>query len=309
MDEPKYCSQCGTALVIRYEGDRPRPTCPACGFVHYLNPAVAAAALVEERGRVVLIRRRVPPRAGYWGLPAGWVEADESTEEAAIRETAEEAGLKIAIDGLLGAYSFGGSDFPRGVLVVYSAHVVSGQLQPGDDACEAAFFAPHELPPDSEIAFETHRRVLRDWRRARAVVYKVAEQEERRQAAALAAAHDRPEWEADPEVAREQTQLLVAQDDDQVVGYAGLSLAAADRANLEYLFVVPGYRRWGIGTHLIEECVALARRAGMTSVISEIEANNPAVAVYLKAGFHVCGFVSAPAARRGETVLVVAREL
>ena len=78
---------------------------------------------------------------------------------------------------------------------------------------------------------------------------------------------------------------------------------------LSYLFVAPGYRRWGIGTQLIEECIELARGSEMTSIVAEIDAKNPAVAVYLKAGFRVCGFVSAPAAQNEETVLIVACSL
>ena len=70
---------------MRQAGDRERPICRACGFVYYLNPTVAAGALVEEGGRVVLVRRKAHPRAGYWGLPAGYVEVDESAEDAAIR--------------------------------------------------------------------------------------------------------------------------------------------------------------------------------------------------------------------------------
>lgn len=309
MEEPKYCPQCGTALEIRLEGGRPRPTCPACGFIYYRNPVVAVGALVEVEGRVALIRRGVPPRAGYWGLPAGWAEAGETTEEAAIRETLEEAGLNIAIDELLNVYSFGGGDATPGVLVVYSAHVLSGELRPGDDASEAAFFSPTELPADGEIAFWTHRQVLLDWRRARAVIYKPADEAALRQASELALQHDRPAWEVDLTQNSCQTQLLVAEDRDRVVGYAGLNQHPQGQARLEYLFVAPNYRRWGIGTRLIENCVALARHSGISSVVAEVEANNPAVAVYLKAGFHVCGFLSSPAALHGETVLIVACDL
>lgn len=309
MEEPKFCPQCGTALQTRLEGDRPRPTCPACGFIYYLNPVVAVGALVEVDGRVALIRRGVSPRAGYWGLPAGWAEAGETTEEAAIRETAEEAGLDIAIDELLNVYSFGGGDFPPGVLVVYSARVLSGDLRPGDDASEAAFFAPAELPTDSEIAFWTHRQVLRDWRRARAVIYKPADAAAMQQASQLALQHNRPAWEIDLTRNNCQTQLLVAEDRGCVVGYAGLNQHPQGQARLEYLFVAPNYRRWGIGTRLIENCVDLARRSGMASIVAEVEADNPAVAVYLKAGFRVCGFVSSPAALHSETVLIVAGDL
>lgn len=309
MDDPKFCPQCGTGLVLKPEGDRLRHTCPACSFIYYLNPVVAAAALVEEQGRVVLVKRGVAPRAGYWCLPAGYVEADETAEEAAIRETREEAGLDIAVDDLLGVYSFGGGDFPRGVLIVYSSQRISGAPRPGDDAVEAAFFAPDELPPDAEIAFWTHREVLNDWRRAKAITYRLAQDQEAEAVAALAATHQRPLWEGDRHRARPEDRLLVAMDRGQVIGYASVTLAPEGQATLEYVFVTPNYRRWGIGTRLIEQCLDLARSSGMESMVAQVEAGNPAVAVYLKAGFRVCGFASAPAARRDEAVLFVACSL
>ncbi|MEA3337428.1 MAG: GNAT family N-acetyltransferase [Chloroflexota bacterium] len=303
---PKYCPQCGTRLVERLEGDRSRPMCPGCGFIYYLNPVVAAAALVEENGRVVLIRRGVAPRAGYWGLPAGYVEADETAEEAAIRETAEEAGIDIEIDQLLDVYSFGGDDYPRGVLIVYSAHLISGQLQAGDDASDAAFFSPDELPPDQKIAFWTHRNALKDWRRARAINYRPARPEEYAEAIALAQTHQRPTDALGSPESEKDTRLLLALDRGTIVGYAGLIMERATRARIDDVFVTPNYRRWGIGTQLVEECIALARRSDASSIVAEIEAGNPAVAFYLKAGFQVCGFATSPAATRNETSLLVA---
>ena len=118
ISNPSYCPQCGTALEMQMTGDRERPVCPGCGFIFYINPLVAVGALVEHEGKVALVRRGVEPGRGYWGLPAGYVEADESAEEAAARETLEEAHLVVELDGLLDAFSYGmGHD--RGVLLVY----------------------------------------------------------------------------------------------------------------------------------------------------------------------------------------------
>jgi 8-oxo-dGTP diphosphatase len=116
-----YCPKCATELVRRLSGDRARPTCPSCGFVFYFNPVVGAGVLVETDGRVVLVRRGVGPMEGYWSLPAGYVEANERAEEAAVRETFEETGLEIEIDELLGVYSFG-HEPQTGVLILYSGH-------------------------------------------------------------------------------------------------------------------------------------------------------------------------------------------
>ncbi len=179
MQPVNFCPQCGTRLEQQQVGDRVRPVCPACGFIYYLNPVVAAGVLIEQDGRIALIRRGVEPGKGLWGLPAGYVEADESVEEAAIREAREESGLEIELDGLMGVYSFGHDVSSRGVLILYAAHVVRGTLRAGDDAVEVAWFTPESLPPDDQIAFWTHRQALHDWYRARAVRDRLATSEQR----------------------------------------------------------------------------------------------------------------------------------
>ena len=79
-----------------------RPVCPQCGYIVYYNPLVATGALIEQAGRIVLVRRAVEPRAGFWGLPAGYVEADETAEEAATREVREETQIDIEPIALAG---------------------------------------------------------------------------------------------------------------------------------------------------------------------------------------------------------------
>jgi len=299
MEAPTFCPRCGARLEMRWTGERVRPVCPACGFVYYLNPTVAAGTLVEERGRVVLVRRKAEPRAGYWCLPAGYVEADESAEEAAIRETREEAGLEVELDGLLGVYSYGDELHRRGVLILYSAHVVGGALQAGDDALEAAFFGPDELPPDHEIAFRTHRQALRDWRRARAIVYRPATLQEAEEATAINRAHGEPEWDFAADVRSPQGMVLAAIDDDRLVGFASVTLFPAQRiARLNQVFVLPRYRRWGIGSELIRRCIAFAREKQVSGLLAEVETTNPAMVVYIKLGFRVSGFLNGPVPER-----------
>lgn len=276
-------------------GERMRPVCPACGFVYYLNPTVAAGTLVEESGRIVLVRRKAEPRAGYWGLPAGYVEADESAEEAAIRETREEVGLDVELDDLLGVYSYGDELHRRGVLILYAAHAVGGSLQAGDDAAEAAFFAPDELPPDEKIAFRTHRQALRDWRRARAVVYRLATLEEADEATSINRFHGELERDFVADVRSPQGMLLAAVDDSTLVGFASVTIAPAQRiGRLNQVFVLPRYRRWGIGSELIRRCIAFAREKRMSGLLVEVEATNPAMVVYIKLGFRVSGFLNGP---------------
>jgi ADP-ribose pyrophosphatase YjhB (NUDIX family)/GNAT superfamily N-acetyltransferase len=290
ISNPSYCPQCGAALAMQKVGDRERPVCPGCGFIFYINPLVAVGALVEHKGRVALVRRGVEPGRGYWGLPAGYVEADESAEEAAARETLEEAHLVVELDGLLDAFSYGmGHD--RGVLLVYAAHVVSGQIEAGDDAIDAGWFGPDELP---EIAFRTHRAVLRQWRQARAVVYRPATLADAEVVAMLAQVYPA---EASATSARRigspDRQLYVAVDQGQVIGFCGMAQDTdTGTGRIVQVFVHPRYRRWGIGTHLLTCCVDSARDQGMRALLAQAPVLNPGWGVYLKAGFQVSGWTN-----------------
>ena len=159
----RFCLDCGGALEARPLEGREREVCGGCGWVRYVNPVPAAAAIVRLDGGVVLVKRAVEPRQGAWCLPAGFEEADESPEEACVRETREETGLEVEIENLHGLYF--GRDDPRCrvVLAVFDTRVVGGTLKAGDDALEARAFDLARLPDD--VAFENHRRVLSDLRR------------------------------------------------------------------------------------------------------------------------------------------------
>jgi len=295
MQAVNFCPQCGAPLERRDVGDRVRPVCPACGFIYYLNPVVAAGALVEQAGRVLLIRRGVEPGKGLWGLPAGYVEADESAEEAAIRETREECGLDVALDGLIGVYSFGQDTGSRGVLILYAAHVVGGEPRAGDDATEVAWFAPDALPPEEEIAFWTHRQALRDWRRARAIRYVVAAPEQIAAIEEMSQAYGLPERELVVGGETPDEVLVAALDGDEVVGFAHVVVKQpGHQAWLRQVFVLPNHRRWGIGTRLIEQAVAFVRERGVHSLLAEVDPGNVGIGAYLKAGFRACGFLDVP---------------
>lgn len=153
-----HCLQCGGVLAARPLDGRTREACPRCGWVRYVNPVPAVAAVVRLEGGVLLVKRAVDPRAGWWCLPAGFEEVDESPEEACVRETREETGLEVRVRRLQGVYY--GADDPRArvVLIVYEAEAVGGRLAAGDDATDARVFPLGALPPD--IAFANHRRAL-----------------------------------------------------------------------------------------------------------------------------------------------------
>jgi 8-oxo-dGTP diphosphatase len=312
MEEARYCVRCGTRLVWRSSGERERPTCPACGFVLYLNPVVGAGVLVETEGRVVLVRRGVEPKAGYWSLPSGYVEADELAEAAAVREAEEETGLQVEIDELLGVYSFG-REPQTGVLILYSAHTVGGVLHAGDDAQEVGTFAPADVPPDDQIAFRTHLQALRDWRRARAVVYRQATPADGEAVVKLSQCHDEVGEGYQVYLEGQEQGLILALDRGQVVGLSCISHRPwSHAANIDQVFVQPDYRRWGIATQLVGHAAEYARTHGLRTILAEAPITNPVLWVYLKAGFRVSGFVDsyyAPGREGPVTAIFLALDL
>jgi ADP-ribose pyrophosphatase YjhB (NUDIX family) len=143
---------------------RLRPVCPLCGWIVYLNPPVAVGVVAtDETGRVVLVLRGENPGKGLWGLPAGFMEIDETTEETAHRECLEETGLTVRLGPLWGVWSYYHAiKRTSGVLVLYRAEITDGAPTAGSDSEDVRFFSPHDLPFD-ELAFETHREALKKW--------------------------------------------------------------------------------------------------------------------------------------------------
>ncbi|HZT09196.1 MAG TPA: NUDIX domain-containing protein [Chloroflexota bacterium] len=166
--EPRFCGRCGQELEFREDGGRARPRCPVCGWTYYAKPALGAAVFIEEDGRLLLVQRANEPYKGWWMLPAGFVEYGEDAGETAAREALEETGLTVEITGVRGLY-FGAGD-PRGAshLAVFNATRHNGTPVAGDDACDARWFAPGEVP--DEIAFEGHRRAIAQWQKGKRVL-------------------------------------------------------------------------------------------------------------------------------------------
>jgi ADP-ribose pyrophosphatase YjhB (NUDIX family) len=152
-----FCPRCGTAVKLEKKFGKVRPVCPACGWMYFADPKVAAAVLVEQEGRVLLVRRVNEPFRGLWTLPAGFVDAEEDPARAAARECEEETGLKVrvtrVVDIIAGREHERGADF----VIVYAAQVESGILQAADDADDARWFERSDLPP---LAFKATRQVL-----------------------------------------------------------------------------------------------------------------------------------------------------
>lgn len=161
----RFCPHCTHRLVEREAFGRLRLVCLACGFVEFREPKVGVSVLITDKGgRLLLIRRAIEPGKDKWCLPSGFVEWDESPEEAVVRECAEETGLVVTDLRLfeVGHYT---DDFRGpGIRLTYQARVVDGLLRPGDDASEARYFASGDLPAAEELAFAGHRALVGQWR-------------------------------------------------------------------------------------------------------------------------------------------------
>lgn len=154
-----HCTVCGQPVHYRVPADdnRERAVCTACAHIQYENPLnVVGTVPVADDGRVLLCRRAIEPRRGFWTLPAGFMELGETVAEGAARETFEEAGAQIALGELLAVLSV---VRVGQVHLFFRARLLSLDFAPGPESLEAQLFAPADIPWD-ELAFRTVRRAL-----------------------------------------------------------------------------------------------------------------------------------------------------
>jgi ADP-ribose pyrophosphatase YjhB (NUDIX family) len=153
----KYCSECAhpVSLIVPPDDNRPRHVCEACGTIHYQNPKMVIGSIPvwESKGetRVLLCRRAIEPRHGYWTLPAGFMENNETTTDAALRETLEEAGARIDLHGL---FSLLNVPHVHQVHMFYRATLLDLDYEAGVESLEVGLFSEQEIPWD-DIAFPT----------------------------------------------------------------------------------------------------------------------------------------------------------
>jgi ADP-ribose pyrophosphatase YjhB (NUDIX family) len=162
MSEPDLVR--GPSVRAVPEGDnRERMICADCGFVLYDNPKIVVGSVARWGERILMCRRSIHPRRGYWTLPAGYLELNESTSAGAEREAWEEAQARIHIEGLLAIY-----DIPRisQVQLIYRARLLDDAVAAGPESLEVALFAWDEIPWD-DIAFPSVRWALNHDREAR----------------------------------------------------------------------------------------------------------------------------------------------
>lgn len=155
----KYCSRCGSEMNVSIpQGDtRERNVCPRCGFIHYINPLPVCGTLPVWEDKVLLCKRAIDPRSGYWTLPGGFLESCEASSRGALRETFEEAGLHCELGPLFTVMDV---PFADQVHLFYLARMTSPAFEPGPESLECALFREDEIPWD-ELAFETVTHTLK----------------------------------------------------------------------------------------------------------------------------------------------------
>jgi len=157
----KFCRACGAEAryAIPADDNRERATCTVCSTIHYENPLNVVGTLPVWEDRVLLCKRAIEPRYGLWTLPAGFMELGETTEQGAMRETLEEAGARVELQGL---YTLLNVVRIGQVHIFYRARLLDLDLDPGTESLEARLFTEAEIPWD-ELAFRTVRETLKHY--------------------------------------------------------------------------------------------------------------------------------------------------
>ena len=288
---------------------RNRWQCPQCGYVQFENPVPGVGVLIEHSGGLVLVQRDRAPKQGEWALPAGFIEADESAEQAAVREALEETGLDIELVELFGVYSFPEGPPRSGLIIFYRAIAKDiNQLHAGDDARAVDIFDAEHFPP---ICFRTHREVMARWqdmRKQHVQGTDVAGPSGMTMRRALPSDYNSvvnllmlipaeanmnaTERDHVLEELRANTNLEVWVGESEihaVVALCALSFAKTlteTRAWLDALVVEPDYRRRGVGRALFELALRRARARGANQLLVDgTRGNERAQDFYRAVGF------------------------
>ncbi len=155
-----YCSSCGKQVSKRVPLDdsRERWICNACGIVHYQNPKIVVACVPEKDGRILLCKRAIEPRYGYWTVPAGFMELGESQAQGAARETLEEACAEVEIGHLFASVDV----VDAGQVHVFFTAKLLGEYAAGEESLDVATYREDEIPWD-DIAFHSGRYALQQY--------------------------------------------------------------------------------------------------------------------------------------------------
>jgi ADP-ribose pyrophosphatase YjhB (NUDIX family) len=155
----KHCRNCGTAVIYRVPDDgdtHQRAVCPACTTIHYENPLNVVGTVPYFGDRVLLCKRNIEPRFGKWTLPAGFLELGETTAQGAVRETIEEAGASIEMEGLFSILNIARVGQ---VHLFYRARLLNEHFEPGVETIEARLYREEDIPWE-DIAFRSVKETL-----------------------------------------------------------------------------------------------------------------------------------------------------
>jgi ADP-ribose pyrophosphatase YjhB (NUDIX family) len=149
----KFCSQCGNSVSLRIpDGDNmPRFVCDSCNAIHYQNPNIVAGCIPVMGDKILLCKRAIEPRYGLWTLPAGYMENNETVEQAAIRESMEEAHASVELEQLYTVFSL---PHANQVYMMFRARLLDENFSPGTESLEVELFDEKEIPWDN-LAFNT----------------------------------------------------------------------------------------------------------------------------------------------------------
>lgn len=156
----KYCSLCGKTVSRKVpDGDtHERWVCDSCKHIHYQNPLIVVGCVPERDGKILLCKRAIEPRCGYWTVPAGFMELGESQAQGAARETMEEACAEVEIGHMFASVDV----VPAGQVHLFFTAKLLGDFAPGDESLEVRMFSEDEIPWD-DIAFHSGRYALKKY--------------------------------------------------------------------------------------------------------------------------------------------------
>lgn len=150
-----YCSNCGSSrlsYVIPPDDHLPRYVCPECDTIHYTNPNMVVGCLIVDDGKIMLAKRGIEPQKGFWNLPCGFLENEETVQEGALREVFEETGATVKLGHLHTVYNL---PHANQVYLIFLAQMVGNEYYTTTESTEIRFFAPSEIPWE-EIAFSSN---------------------------------------------------------------------------------------------------------------------------------------------------------
>lgn len=160
----KFCSDCGAPVSLKVPaGDNlPRFVCEACQAIHYHNPKIVAGCIPEWNGKILMCRRAIEPQYGLWTFPAGFMETGETTEQAAARETLEEARADVEITSLYAVFSI---PHISQVYIVFRGAIRTPEFGAGSESLEVQLIEPDKIPWESlafRVIHESLRRYVQD---------------------------------------------------------------------------------------------------------------------------------------------------